>query len=93
MRLLLGLLVVAALVAQDAPPPERYPGSNEHRQPPDGWTCEPQNYSLSVPPEHACSCERMCDETTGKVLEDKACGSWCWPAACKCPIGHSDACK
>jgi hypothetical protein len=91
MRALLGLLLAAAVVAQQ--PSERYPGQSEHREPPPGWTCVHQNFELSVPPEHACSCEHMCDERTGQVLEDRNCATWCWPKSCQCPVGNSSACR
>lgn len=91
---LCGLLVLQVL-AQQAPtlpdppgPPEAYPGQLTHQPPPDGFTCERQNIELSVPPERACTCERMyspTDPTT--VLEDHHCTVYCHAYACKCGIG------
>lgn len=86
------LLALLLALQVTEPPREAYPGQSEHAKPPDGWFCEVQNYDLSVPRDHVCSCERMCDETTGAVREDRNCSVYCWPAACKCPVGHSDAC-
>ena len=86
-------LLCLLLLLQTATPPEDYPGQSNHAAPPAGWMCEPQNYELSVPPEHACTCERMCDSETGKVIEDKRCKVWCHPDACKCIISNKTACK
>lgn len=92
MKILLWLVLAVVLVAQQ-PDPERYPGQSEHREPPVGWMCEPQNYTLSVPPDHVCSCERMCDDSTGQVIEDKQCQTWCHPTHCRCQTANKQACK
>lgn len=89
MRLLLGVLLAAALMAQQSEP---YEGQREHRAPPAGWFCEPQNYTLTVPPAHACSCERMCDETTGQIREDQQCTVYCHMDHCHCEISNKTAC-
>lgn len=91
MKILLGLVLAAVLVAQQ--PDEPYPGQGNHAQPPAGWYCEHQNVALSVPPAHACSCERMCDDATGKVIEDKQCTVWCHGDSCKCDMSNKQACK
>lgn len=91
MRILCLALLLALQVTQE--PHEAYPGQSEHRAPPEGWFCEMQNYELSVPPEHVCSCEHMCDEATGQIIESRDCAVFCHPLSCKCPVGHSDNCK
>lgn len=72
--------------------PEDYPGQRDHAMPPAGWMCMPQNYELNVPPDHACNCERSCDET-GKVVEDRKCKVWCHADHCSCTISNQKACK
>jgi hypothetical protein len=89
MKGLLFALTVAAVLQR---PEEPYPGQSQHGQPPEGWFCEHQNYALSVPASHACSCERSCDEN-GAVVEDKKCTTWCWPKSCKCDMSNTKACK
>ena len=82
------LLLVLLLMAQA--PSEPYPGQGEHAKPPEGWMCEPQNYDLSVPRDHVCSCERTQNEN-GAIMEDKQCTVWCHMDHCKCPVTNQDA--
>lgn len=91
MRYLLLALLVAVQVTQD-PPREQYPGQSQHAEPPKDWFCMPQNYTLTVPPDHACNCERSCDETTGKIREDQKCGSFCHADHCKCEVSNKAMC-
>jgi hypothetical protein len=51
-----------------------------------------QNFELSVPPDHACTCERSCDEQTGQVVEDKQCKVWCHADHCSCDMSNKKAC-
>lgn len=88
MRTILVVLVLALGVLQD---PERYPGQHNHDAPPAGWMCEPQNIELSVPPDHACNCERMYDEGTKRVIEDSRCAVYCHMDHCSCRISNSQA--
>lgn len=97
MRLLFLALAVLALTQQqptwDPPPdpPEAYPGQHEHARPPEGFYCKRQSTQLDVPPEQACTCERMYspDDPT-VVLEDRHCTVWCHADRCACGIagGH-----
>lgn len=88
------LFLTLVLTAQQPPDlpdppaaPEAYPGQRSHQEPPDGFMCVRQTIRLDVPPEHACSCERMYSPEDGHVMEDKDCTVWCWPNACGCGIG------
>lgn len=85
------LVLVAVVLALQSPEP--YPGQGQHQQPPDGWYCEHQNYSLTVPVAHACNCERMYDPDTCAVHEDRQCTVWCWPDHCHCGVTNKGACK
>jgi len=67
-------------------PTEQYPGQHDHAAPPEGWMCEHQNYELSVPRDHMCSCERMFSEEENRVIEDKQCSVYCHMDHCTCPI-------
>ena len=86
MRYLLFSLMLAVSVAQQKEEP--YPGHDHHAEPPQGWFCMHQNYELSVPPAHACNCERSCDEQTLAVSEDEHCTVYCYSDHCHCPIGN-----
>lgn len=86
-------LAAALLLAFQTAAQEPYPGQSNHAKPPDGWTCEHQNIDLSVPPEHACNCERSCDQETGKIVEDQTCTVFCHSDSCRCTIGNMKACK
>lgn len=79
--LLLPALLGVAL--QDTQPAEKYPGQASHAVPPDGWYCLNQNYTLTVPADHVCSCERMKRED-GTVVEDSKCSVFCHADHCKC---------
>ena len=73
-------------------PPELYPGQHEHALPPEGWFCERQNVALSIPPEHACTCERMFDPTDPTIVrEDRHCSVFCHADRCKCGIAGKPA--
>ena len=87
------LFIVALLLVQTTQAPERYPGQATHQPPPEGWMCRPQNYEMTVPAEHVCNCERMCDSDTGKIIEDKKCETWCYPKSCLCDMSNKQACK
>ena len=87
------LLLALLMVLQTPAVREDYPGQKDHGQPPDGWMCVHQNYELSVPLDHACNCERACDEETGKVVEDKQCKVWCHADHCSCDMSNKQACK
>jgi hypothetical protein len=84
------LIVAVLLLAQS--PQEPYPGQKQHAEPPNGWFCEHQNYELSVPPAHACSCERTCDEN-GTTHEDQTCTVFCHADHCHCDMSNKSACK
>lgn len=86
------LIFVLLLALQTVTQPEDYPGQHDHAQPPDGWMCEHQNYELSVPPAHACNCERSCDTESGRVIEDKQCKVYCHMDHCHCQIANESAC-
>jgi hypothetical protein len=97
--LIVPVLVLAVSVQQPPDPmpdppqaPEIYPGQSSHAQPPEGWFCQRQNSALSVPPEHACRCERMYDPDDPTVIrEDKECSVWCHPDSCKCGVSGKPA--
>lgn len=73
-------------------PPEAYPGQREHAQPPEGFNCMRQTTKLDVPPEKACTCERMYSPTDPTVvLEDEHCTVFCHAYACACGIGGGHA--
>jgi hypothetical protein len=88
LRIITTVLLGFAVLAQQ---PEPYPGQNQHAEPPAGWVCQHQNYELSVPPDHACACERGCDEQ-GVLHEDKQCKVYCHADHCTCQIAHKDLC-
>lgn len=90
MRLLLVTLALALTSFQE---PEPYPGQREHAVPPDGWMCEHQNYTLTVPVDHACNCERSCDGETGQVIEESQCLVYCHASHCSCPVSNMQACR
>ena len=81
------LILAILLAAQTTQEP--YPGQSEHQKPPEGWVCMPQNYELSVPEAHACSCERSYNDQ-GAIVEDKECTVWCHMDHCTCPITNAD---
>ena len=83
------LFLVVALMMQVSSEP--YPGQGEHAKPPDGWMCEPQNYELSVPVAHVCNCERMYDDNTKSVIEDRECTVFCHADHCACPMSNDPA--
>lgn len=91
MRTLLLALLLALQVTQE--PPEPYEGQRNHAPPPDGWYCMGQNYELTVPPAHVCACERMCDDETGQIHEDRNCTVWCHASHCHCDVSNKTACK
>ncbi len=82
-RLFYFWLSIMVLVPQA--PDEPYPGQSTHATPPEGWFCEHQNYALSIPPAHACACERSTDEH-GVVHEDPGCTAWCHADHCHCDM-------
>lgn len=84
------LLFALALTLQAAEP---YPGQSEHREPPEGWQCKPQNYTLTVPVDHACNCERTCDPETHQVVEDKQCTVYCHMDHCACVVANMKDCQ
>ena len=86
------LLLALLLAPQATTLREDYPGQRAHGQPPDGWMCVHQNYELSVPVDHACNCERICDDS-GKVVEDQQCKVWCHADHCSCEMSNKQACK
>jgi hypothetical protein len=86
---LLALLTLALLLQN---PDEPYPGQGSHQPPPDGWFCEHQNYTLTVPEAHACNCERGCD-ANGAVVEDKTCTVYCHADHCHCGMANKQGCK
>jgi hypothetical protein len=81
--LFIAFALAATLAAQSD---EKYPGQSTHQPPPDGWMCEHQNYDLTVPADHMCSCERMYSEEQERVIEDKQCSVYCHMDHCACPI-------
>lgn len=84
------VLMTLSLVAQQTDEP--YPGQGQHAQPPEGWFCEHQNYELTVPPAHACSCERSCSPETGTIIEDQKCTVYCHASHCHCHVANQKAC-
>lgn len=83
MRLSLLALVLALQATQ-----EPYPGQGQHAKPPDGWFCMNQNYELSVPRAHVCTCERMKKED-GSIVEDPQCTVYCHADSCRCAMGDA----
>lgn len=81
--LMLAVLAAVAVTAQVAQEP--YPGQSQHAEPPAGWQCQNQNYELSVPPDHVCSCERMRKED-GTMVEDQQCKVYCHMDHCACAM-------
>lgn len=93
MRLLLLSFALFALTQQqptwDPPPqpPEAYPGQHEHARPPEDFFCKRQTTALDVPPEQACTCERMFSpDDPNVVLEDRHCTVWCHADKYACGI-------
>ena len=84
MKLILVLLMVGALVAQEpTPPPEPTP---EHHPEACART---QDFDKEGNLIHACACHRM-GQTDGEdcvpIQEDRACKAWCRPDLCRCPV-------
>lgn len=67
-------------------PPEAYPGQRTHQRPPEDFFCMRQDITLSVPPQKACTCERMMNPETKEVSEDKHCTVYCHMDKCSCGI-------
>lgn len=90
MRTLFVLAAFAVMVAQE--PAEPYPGQRNHAQPPDGWNCYRPPVDLQGDQSHWCSCERICDQDTQVVHEDKQCSVYCHMDHCTCPVSGEKRC-
>lgn len=83
----LSFVIAAQQQPELPPPPEAYPGQAKHEAPPADFFCRRQTVELDVPPQQACTCERMYSPSDGRVMEDQHCTVYCWPDSCLCGIG------